>query len=111
MPSYYLAIIGTKDSPIYELEFGTHRQGGDGISRFPPEIKELSPFILHSSLDVVEDAQWQSNALYLKVIDNFYSYMVSAFVTGGSMSSNLYLQKAAQKPPILTIRHQVPAIA
>jgi hypothetical protein len=87
MSSYYFAIIGTKDSPIYELEFGTHRQGGDGMSRFPPEIKELCPFILHSSLDVVEDSQWGSNSLYLKVIDNFYSYMVSAFVTGGSKYS------------------------
>ena len=31
--SYYLAIIGTKDTPIYELDFGTYRQGGDGQSR------------------------------------------------------------------------------
>ncbi|ANB14432.1 Trs20p [Sugiyamaella lignohabitans] len=84
MASYYLAIIGTKDCPIYELEFGSYRQSGDGISKFPPEIKELSPFILHSSLDIVEDVQWTTNSLYLKSVDNFYSYMVSAFVTPGS---------------------------
>jgi hypothetical protein len=83
--SYYLAIIGTRDSPIYELEFGTHRQGGDGISRFPPEMKELNPFILHSALDIVEDVQWTTNAMYLKAIDNFYSYMISAYVTSGNI--------------------------
>lgn len=83
--SYYLAITGTKDCPIYELEFGTHRQGGDGVSKFPPQIKELNPFILHSALDIVEDLEWTTNNLYLKVVDNFYNYLVSAFVTGGSM--------------------------
>jgi trafficking protein particle complex subunit 2 len=82
--SYYLAITGTKDCPIYELEFGTHRQGGDGVSKFPAQIKELNPFILHSALDIVEDLEWTTNNLYLKVVDNFYNYLVSAFVTGGS---------------------------
>lgn len=31
--SYYLAMIGTTDNPIYESEFGTYRQGGDGTSK------------------------------------------------------------------------------
>lgn len=83
--SYYLAIIGTSDSPIYELEFGTQRQGGDGFSRFSQEMRELNPFILHSALDVVEDVQWTTSAMYLKAIDNFYSYMISAYVTSGNM--------------------------
>ncbi|CAN6616806.1 trafficking protein particle complex subunit 20 [Trichomonascus vanleenenianus] len=83
--SYYLAIIGTKDCPIYELEFGTNRQGGDGVARFSPEMKELNPFILHAALDVVEYVQWTTNSLYLKAVDNFYSYMISAFVTAGNI--------------------------
>lgn len=83
--SFYLAIIGTKDCPIYELEFGTHKQGGDGVSRFPTEMRELNPFILHAALDIVEDVQWTTNTLYLKAVDNFYSYMVSAFVTAGNI--------------------------
>jgi hypothetical protein len=28
--SFYFAAIGTKDNPIYETEFGTSKQGGDG---------------------------------------------------------------------------------
>lgn len=31
--SYYFAIIGTKDAPIYNIEFGTYRQGGDGSAK------------------------------------------------------------------------------
>lgn len=31
--SYYFAMLGTNDSPVYELEFGTFRQGGDGVAK------------------------------------------------------------------------------
>lgn len=47
-------------------------------------MRELNPFILHAALDVVEDVQWSTNGLFLKVVDNFYSYFISAFVTAGS---------------------------
>lgn len=87
--SYYLAIIGTTDSPIYECEFGTHRQGGDGTSKFSPEMKELNPFIIHSSIDIVEDIQWQTNQLYLKSFDEFHngagSYYISGFLTSANV--------------------------
>lgn len=48
-------------------------------------MKELNPFILHSSLDLLEDVQWTSNSLYLKTIDNFYNYPISAFLTPGNI--------------------------
>jgi hypothetical protein len=56
--SYYFAIIGTKDNPIFEHEFGTSKQGGDGVARFPEQAKHMNQFIVHSSLDVVEEVQW-----------------------------------------------------
>ncbi|KAH3686871.1 hypothetical protein WICPIJ_002155 [Wickerhamomyces pijperi] len=94
--SYYLAIIGTTDSPIYECEFGTHKQGGDGTSKFSPEMKELNPFILHSSIDIVEDIQWQTNSMFLKSFDEFHgpgtgststnvNYYISGFLTSGNV--------------------------
>ncbi|ODV64508.1 TRAPP subunit TRS20 [Ascoidea rubescens DSM 1968] len=79
--SYYFAMIGTRDNPIYEAELGTFKQGGDGTPKFSAEMKELNPFIIHSSLDIVEDLQWATNSLYLKIIDNYYGYYVSAYVT------------------------------
>jgi len=62
--SYYFAIIGTQDNPLFEYEFGTSKQGGDGQSRFTEQTRHLNQFILHSSLDIVEEVQWTSKELY-----------------------------------------------
>ncbi len=61
--SYYFAIIGTQDNPLFEHEFGTSKQGGDGASRFSEAARQSNQFILHSSLDVVEEVQWNSGQL------------------------------------------------
>lgn len=63
--SYYFCIVGTKDNPLFELDFGTSKQGGDGVARFPAEARQLNPFIVHASLDVVEEIQWLSSQLYV----------------------------------------------
>ena len=62
--SYYFAIIGTQDNPIFESEFGTSKQGGDGLPRFSDQSRHLNQFILHSSLDVVEEVQWNNGQLW-----------------------------------------------
>jgi trafficking protein particle complex subunit 2 len=56
--SYYFAIIGTQDNPLFEHEFGTSKQGGDGQSRFAEQANHMNQFIVHSSLDIVEEVQW-----------------------------------------------------
>ncbi|CAI4055978.1 hypothetical protein SKDZ_02G3600 [Saccharomyces kudriavzevii ZP591] len=56
MPQYF-AIIGKKDNPVYEIEFTSPQN----LQGFPQDLKELNPFILHASLDIVEDLQWQLN--------------------------------------------------
>lgn len=61
--SYYFAIIGTQDNPLFEHEFGTSKQGGDGLSRFSDQARHLNQFILHSSLDVVEEVQWNNGQM------------------------------------------------
>lgn len=48
-------------------------------------MREINPFIVHASLDVVEDVQWTTNQLYLKVVDNYYGYMISAMCTAGNI--------------------------
>lgn len=63
--SYYFAIIGTQDNPLFEHEFGTSKQGGDGLSRFSDQARHLNQFILHSSLDVVEEVQWNNGQMYV----------------------------------------------
>lgn len=61
--SYYFCIVGTKDNPLFEHEFGTSKQGGDGIARFRDEARHMNPFIAHSSLDIVEEVQWANGAM------------------------------------------------
>ena len=61
--SYYFCIIGTRDNPLFELEFGTSKQGGDGVARFSAEARQMNPFIVHSSLDIVDEAQWLNNQM------------------------------------------------
>ncbi|KAJ4385026.1 TRAPP subunit, partial [Neurospora sp. IMI 360204] len=56
--SYYFAIIGTQDNPLFEYDFGTSKQGGDGMARFTEQARQLNQFIIHSSLDIVEEVQW-----------------------------------------------------
>ncbi|MCJ1377594.1 TRAPP subunit [Xylographa soralifera] len=108
--SYYFCIVGTKDNPLFELEFGTSKQGGDGIARFPTEARQLNPFIVHASLDIVEEVQWLNSQMlvsapwlraihameihlltigsmlrYLKRVDHFASSHVSCFLTPTSV--------------------------
>jgi hypothetical protein len=61
--SFYFAIIGTKDNPLFEHEFGTSKQGGDGIARFREEQRHMNQFIVHSSLDIVEEVQWGTGSM------------------------------------------------
>ena len=63
--SYYFCIVGTRDNPLFELEFGTSKQGGDGIARFSAEARQMNPFIIHSSLDIVDEAQWLNNHMWV----------------------------------------------
>lgn len=83
--SYYFAIIGTQDNCIFEYEFGTAKQGGDGIARFAEQARHMNQFIIHSSLDIVEEVQWGTGQMYLKVIDKFYNNYISCFITGGNV--------------------------
>lgn len=63
--SYYFTIIGTRDNPLFELDFGTSKVGGDGIARFREEAKHMNQFIVHAAIDMVEEAQWSTKDLYV----------------------------------------------
>jgi hypothetical protein len=61
--NYSFVIVGKDDNPIYELDMGSFsRKEG------PPH---LNHFILHSSLDIVDELVWKNTALYLKVFSLF----------------------------------------
>lgn len=83
--SYYFAIIGTSDNPLFEYECGTTKSGGDGVARFREEARHMNQFIVHSSLDIVDEVQWNGGAMYLKHVDRFHNNYVSCFITGASV--------------------------
>lgn len=61
--SYYFVIVGTQDNPLFEYEFGTSKAGGDGQARFPEQAQHMNQFIVHSSLDIVEEVQWGTSQM------------------------------------------------
>ncbi|KAI4185802.1 MAG: hypothetical protein L6R41_003888 [Letrouitia leprolyta] len=63
--SYYFCIVNTRDQPTFETEFGTSKQGGDGIARFSQEARNLNPFLMHASLDYADELQWHTNQMYV----------------------------------------------
>ncbi|SPO02859.1 related to sedlin [Cephalotrichum gorgonifer] len=79
--SYYFVIVGTQDNPLFEHEFGTSKQGGDGNAHFAEQARSMNQFIVHSSLDILEEVQWSTGQLYLKHIDRFFNNYISAYVT------------------------------
>jgi hypothetical protein len=61
--SYYFTIIGTRDNPLFEHEFGTSKPGGDGTAKFREEAAHMNQFIVHAALDMVEEVQWGTKDL------------------------------------------------
>ncbi|KAF2003958.1 Sedlin [Amniculicola lignicola CBS 123094] len=89
--SYLFTILSPTDTPLYTHEFGTSRSSGDGIPRFSAAERALNPFILHSSLDIVEEVQWGPSStsgsapMYLKHIDKYQYNYISCWITGANV--------------------------
>jgi len=70
-------IVGTSE-PLYEADFG-------GAGSGDAELAYLHQFILHSSLDMVQNAMWNNNSTFLRTVDRFNSLLVSSYVTPGGV--------------------------
>ncbi|GJP65731.1 hypothetical protein CLOP_g22594 [Closterium sp. NIES-67] len=66
-------IVGRNDCPLYDAELGTAPRRD--------EAAHLHQFIVHAAIDIVQDAVWATNNMYLKAVDKFNDLLVSVYVT------------------------------
>ncbi|THH11549.1 hypothetical protein EW145_g602 [Phellinidium pouzarii] len=68
-------------SPAYNPGVG----GSTGASARGGQDRHVIQMIANASLDVIEDVMRRDSAMYLKAVDRFNEWTVSAFVTPGNM--------------------------
>ncbi|KKK12865.1 trafficking protein [Aspergillus rambellii] len=113
--SYYFTILSPTDVPLFHIAFGTSKSGGDGIARFrfADTAQYMNQFIIHSSLDMVEEAQWMNGAMYLKHIDTYppAAAYISAFLTPSAPGSSSYISRLSRRSRLVASRARVPSRA
>lgn len=71
----YFAIVTRDDLPLFEAEFFRP----DYLTKLENE-RCLHQFIAHAALDMVDAQMWTNSAVYLKVVDRYADWFVSAFI-------------------------------
>jgi trafficking protein particle complex subunit 2 len=70
----YFVIVSPLDAPLYECEYGP-------LLKEKTDAKHLNQFILHASLDILDEQITTTQQNYLKIIDKFNEWFVSAYIT------------------------------
>lgn len=63
----YFCIVSPSDAPLYECDFSK-------------DASQLQQFIVHSSLDLIDEIAPTSTTAYLKAVDRFNEFIVSCYL-------------------------------
>eukprot|EP01096_Ripella_sp_DP13-Kostka_P004654 TRINITY_DN17011_c0_g1_i1.p1 TRINITY_DN17011_c0_g1~~TRINITY_DN17011_c0_g1_i1.p1 ORF type:complete len:136 (+),score=59.12 TRINITY_DN17011_c0_g1_i1:96-503(+) len=76
MANFLFVMVGKDDIPLYQTgNLVLQREG----------ISHMGQFVVHSSLDVIEELLLKANTMNLKIVDHYEDYNISAFVTAGNV--------------------------
>mmetsp|Transcript_14448 Transcript_14448/g.37175 ORF Transcript_14448/g.37175 Transcript_14448/m.37175 type:complete len:148 (-) Transcript_14448:588-1031(-) len=81
----YFVVVSREGKPIFEEWFDT-RYAPEAIDQAEPkdDLRYFHQLLAHKALDALMDTtQDKASHMYLKVIDTFNEWAVSAYVTGG----------------------------
>ncbi|VDO04568.1 unnamed protein product [Rodentolepis nana] len=85
--AYYFVIVGQEDIPLFEITQGQTQKNADPKN----DIRYLYQFVAHSALDMVDEKMWLSSSTYLKIVDRFNEWLISAFVAPSDILFKLHL--------------------
>uniref|UniRef100_A0A7S1FIS4 Trafficking protein particle complex subunit 2 n=1 Tax=Noctiluca scintillans TaxID=2966 RepID=A0A7S1FIS4_NOCSC len=72
---FVLIIVGKDDVPIYEADLSSA-----GMREDSPHLDQ---FVIHAALDQVADMVWSTTSMFLRIVDKFNDFFVSAFCNAG----------------------------
>ncbi|KAA0183585.1 Trafficking protein particle complex subunit [Fasciolopsis buskii] len=78
---YYFVIVGHNDEALFEFDYCALGKTNEKAE----EYRYLNQYVAHAALDVIDDQMWLTTNTFLKTVDKFNEWIVSAFVTPGKL--------------------------